>query len=745
MRNLLVLALFSNLFNISSFGQLGFLHQDSIVVKRSGDTLFNAWSGGLNYPQFSDLDFDFDGDLDLFIFDRSHDNVRVFLQETINGTQKYRQIYDVRSSFPDDVRYRAAMVDYDADGRKDLFCYGIGGLKVYRNVGDAINGLQWELFQDLVYSQYPNNYSNLNISSSDIPAIIDVDGDGDIDVLTFSQSGKHVEYHQNQSMDVYGIPDSLEFVLMNECWGLFSEDANTNLIVLNDPTSPCVGGSISNPEVVIDENRSSRHSGSTLLALDMDNSGVLDLIIGDVSFTNLNLLINGGSAVNTNSAMISLEQNFPANTTPVDMQLFPASYYVDVDFDGKKDLLVAPNAKNVSFNERSIYYYKNLGANNNPNFIYMENNFLQNQMIKHGTGSIPVLFDYNEDGLKDLLIGNFYRYKPILDKESVIAYYQNTGTASAPVFTFVDDDLFNLAQENYGLRAVPTFGDVDNDGDEDMYLGLENGTLVYYENQSTGSGSVFPSGILNVTDAQGTVISVSGYAFPQLFDLNGDDLLDLAIGKRSGEIAYYENVGSASTPSFQLVNATLANIDIETSNPDGYAAPHFFKDDGQIQLFVGSVDGQLSYYTAIENKLNPGDTFDLVSPNFIGLNVEGYSSFWVEDLDQDTRLNMFVGQDLGGLYHYEVDPSSNIGLLETEIAPLVAIYPNPGSDHLTIATPLFKSTNYSVHDVQGKIVLSGTLESTQTTLDIRGLEQGFYLVHIQFANGQTTSKKVLKW
>lgn len=745
MRYPFILVIFFSVLRLFAFGQLGFVHQDSIVVKRSGDTLFNAWSGGLNYPQVSDIDFDFDGDLDLFIFDRSQNNIRVFLQEMINGAPQYRQIYDVRSSFPDDVRYRAALVDYDADGRKDLFCYGIGGLKVYRNVGDAINGLQWELFQDLVYSQYPLLYSNLNISSSDIPAIVDVDFDGDIDVLTFSQSGKHVEYHQNQSMELYGIPDSLEFIVKNECWGLFTEDANTNAITLNDQTSPCVGGNISNPEVVSSENRAARHAGSTLLAIDIDDSGVLDLVVGDVAFTNMNLLINGGTAVNTNSAMISIEQNFPANTTPVDIQLFPAGYYVDVDFDGTKDLIVAPNAKNISINERSVFYYKNLGTDSNPNFVFMTNNFLQSQMIEHGSGTIPVLFDYNEDGLKDLLVGNFFRYKPILDKESVVAYYQNTGTVSEPVFTFVDDDIFNLAQENYGLRAVPTFGDVDNDGDEDMYLGLENGTLIYYENQSTGSGALFPSGVLNVTDAQGTVISVSGYAFPQLFDLNGDNLLDLAIGKRSGEIAYYENVGAASAPSFQLVNATLANIDIPTSNPDGYSAPHFFLDDGEIQLFVGSADGLLSYYTAIENQLNPGDTFDLVSHNFIGLNVEGNSSFWVEDLDQDERLNMFVGQDLGGLYHYEVDPSSNIGLFETEPAPLVAVYPNPGRDQLTISTTAVEGGNYRLLDVQGKIVLSGALIGAETNLDIRALETGFYMVYIEFANGRSASKKVLKW
>ena len=103
------------------------------MVKNGSDTLKLAWSGGLNYVQFSDFDFDFDGDLDLFVFDRSSDNIRVFLQVIIGGVKQYKLKYNAQTSFPSDIRYRAMMVDYDNDGRKDLFAYGIGGIKVYRN------------------------------------------------------------------------------------------------------------------------------------------------------------------------------------------------------------------------------------------------------------------------------------------------------------------------------------------------------------------------------------------------------------------------------------------------------------------------------------------------------------------------------------------------------------------------------------------------------------------------------------
>lgn len=727
-----------------TWAQLGFLRDDNVPVFKNGNPLSNAWAGGLNYIQISDFDFDFDGDMDLFVFDRSKENIRVFEHVINGGVSSYRIKHDVQSLFPNDIRYRATMIDYDNDGRKDLFTYGIGGLKVYRNVGDALNGLQWELFQDLVYSQYPNNYSNLYISSSDIPAIVDVDGDGDIDVLTYHQGGSHVEYHQNQSMDLYGIPDSLIFELKNECWGKFSEDVNTNAITLNDPNVPCVGGSIPNPERLIEEAKSGAHSGSTLLAIDMDNSGVLDLIIGDASFTNLNLLINGGTAVNTDSPMISVEPNFPSNTTPVNVQLFPAAFYVDVDFDGVKDLIVAPNAKNISFNEKSVLFYKNLGSNTLPNFIYITNNFLQSDMIEHGTGSIPVFMDYNEDGLTDMMVANFHRYKPILDKESIVAYYQNTGTANAPEYTFVDEDVFNLAQEAYGLRSVPAFGDLDGDGDEDMLVGIENGTLVYYPNNSSGSGANFGAPQLNYTDNNGTIINSNGFAHPQLYDLNKDGLLDLIIGKRSGEIMYYQNIGTINSPSFQLVTDQLGNVDVSTTTPDGYAAPHFFELNGATQLFVGSVDGQIIYFDSIDGHIGSGDSFHLVSTSFLGLNFEGYSSFAVRDIDGDGNFNMMVGQELGGIGHFEVDPNSSIGITETEFTPTVAIYPNPAESYFVISQDNAENLEYRLFSIEGKEILNGQTKGMKTKVEFDQLSSGTYILHFTSGSNSFSKRLIIK-
>lgn len=741
MRTLLLL-----LFLITStavFAQYNFEYNPSLPVFVNSTQINNPWAGGLNNAQFSDFDFDFDGDLDLYIFDRSSNNIRVFLQEGTGINRHYEFLYNAEQYFPTDIRYRSTLVDFDNDGRKDLFAYGIGGLAVYRNVGNAIDGLQWELFDDLLYSQYPNGYSNLYVSSYDIPAIVDVDFDGDIDVLTFHISGQHVEYHQNQSMELYGIPDSLIFELKNECWGKFSEDLGTSAVLLNDPNSPCVGGSIPNPERSIIE-VSAKHAGSTLLALDMNNSGVLDLILGDVSYKNLTLLINGGSAPNLDSPMVSQDNNFPSNTLPAKMQLFPASFFLDVDFDGVKDLIVCPNAKTVSENRTSVLFYKNLGSNNNPTFVYSEKNFLQKDMIEHGTGSVPVFVDINEDGLSDLIIGNFYQYKDALDKESVLSYYLNTGTANAPSFTLIDDNYLDLNIAPYGLRSIPTFGDIDNDGDQDMFLGREDGTLVYFQNTSIGSGAVYSSGNINYKDNLNQTITVNSYCFPQLFDLNNDGLLDLILGKKTGELIYYRNIGTLASPSFELYNSNLGNIDVSTANPDGYPAPHFFRHNGETRLFLGDLTGRCNFYMDIDGNIDPTESFTLISDNYANISTQAYSSFWVNDLNNDGNLELYVGQDLGGIYRFEHDPNSTASLDETTKEASVVLYPNPTSSSFTISTSGERIEFINITNIEGKIIHSETIEANNIVVNSSAYPSGIYFVKVQLGNGNSTVKKMVK-
>lgn len=739
-------------FCFNSIAQLNFEYSDAITVKNGSDNFSLAWAGGLNYAQFSDFDFDFDGDLDLFVFDRSSDNISVFLQEEIAGNKFYKVKYNAHLSFPSDLRYRATMVDYNNDGKKDLFGYGIGGISVYKNVGNTISGLQWELEKEWLMTNSSGSLMNLFVSSADIPAIVDVDFDGDIDVLTFHIGGQHLQYHQNQSMENYGVPDSLEFVLKNECWGLFREDLNNSFVYLNDNSAPCTTENVPNPQLPENplNNKSKpgdihqKHSGSTVLALDIDNSGVLDLILGDVSFPSVTLLTNGGSAPNTNSAIVSQDNSFPNNTTPLNLTLFPASFYLDVDFDNVKDLIFCPNAKNISENEKSVWFYKNTGTNANPTFQFQTSSFLQNEMIENGTGSIPVLADIDNDGLEDLFVANFYRYKNVLDKESSITFYKNTGTPSNPVFTYIDNDFLNLSSSSLGLRMVPTFGDLDNDGDKDMILGLDNGNLAFFENNSVFPAINFSAPVLNYQDNNGNPINTGQYASPQLFDLDKDNLLDLVIGNKTGEIKFYKNIGTISNPAFQLTNDTLGNIDIATASPDGYAIPHFFRKNDTTFLFLGGIEGKLRFYDHIDDSLSNGESFNLHSDHFLGIDMGAYSSFFVKDIDNDNFLNMFSGQDLGGLYHFEVDPNSQSGISELEEDPEFLIYPNPSNGIFTVISASTEEFTLEVLDLLGNVVFQKENVSINTTFNVSERATGVYLVLIANSQGDRKTYRIVK-
>ena len=725
-----------------SFAQFSFDFNDSIQVKVGLDTLLYPWAGGLNYAQFSEIDYDFDGDQDLFIFDKSRDNIRLLKQITVGSQKKHQVVPNAKSFFPDDLKNRVALVDYNLDGKNDIFTYGIGGVKVYKNTGNFQNGLTWILVKEILNSDYNGDISNLYVSSADIPSYTDIDFDGDIDVLTFDISGERLEYHQNQSQELYNHSDSLIFVLKNQCWGKFTEDAITSEVVLNSTASLCTTGNVPNPllaeNTVISLNAENfvesetRHAGSTVLAIDYDNSGVYDVLLGDVNLHNLLLLMNDGTAPNTNSAMISLDENFPSNTTPVNVSIFPAAFYIDVDFDNQKDLLVAPNAKNISQNEKSIYFYKNLGTSDLPNFSFKSKSYFQEEMIENGTGSIPVFVDQNGDGKEDLFVANFFRYKEPLAKESTITNFRNTGTLAEPFFTFVESDFLSLSSQSLGLRTVPTFGDVDFDGDQDAFLGLENGTLIYLENSAgAGNGFSFTSPISSYTDNLGNIISAQNYCFPQLFDLNEDGLLDLILGKKTGEILYYENIGTTNIPSFELKNDTLGGIDISTTTPEGYAAPHFFKYQDTIRLLLGGFDGKLRFYDDIKNNIQSGNVFHLVSDNFLGISTEAYSSCSVNDIDNDGNLDLFVGGDLGGIFHLEHTENSTLGFSNSVKAKInFEIYPNPtdGIIHLKFDKNIHENTQIQIYNALGEKLFES--DKLVNEINMSTFSKGIYFLKV---------------
>lgn len=739
--------------SIVGHAQFGFERSEMIDVVNAGDTQDFPWAGGMDFCQFSSIDLDFDGVEDLFVFDRTCDKVMTFLQKGGTGESLYEYAPEYESDFPADLHHWALLVDYNCDGKKDIFTYRIGAARVFLNTGDDVTGNTFVLSEPLVKETMLGGESPLYLSPSDIPSVVDVDGDLDLDILAFGLSGTTVYYYKNLSQELYSSCDSLVYERKNECWGRFKEDVSSNVVTLWDTlVPPCRDIDFDDPEGparVIGVNQD-RHAGSTVLALDMDDSGVMDLILGDISYSSLTMLLNAGEAVNTNSGMESQDNAFPSTSVSVDLPIFPAAYHVDINNDGKRDLIVSPNSKVGSENVESVWSYMNEAEDLDPDFIFDDTEFLQGEMIDVGTSSLPVFFDHNGDGLKDLLVSSFGQYNS--DTENLIskiAYYENVGTADAPIFEFVTDDYQDISTMGIGetLTLFPTFGDLDGDGDEDMILGEYLGYCYYMENTGgAGSPAIFNTFIL-LLNSEGTPIHQGTYCYPHLVDLDREGDLDLVIGRRSGKLQYLENTG-IGTYNFEEITDDLGGVNVSgVEHIEGFAVPYFIDVDGEYHLLVGSKRGYVYYYDDIEANIE--GTFHLVDSIVDNINIGTYSAPAVANLNGNSRLEMVLGNRRGGVALYQSAPTSNIGLVEFPKEKKIAIYPNPASDNVTIslgaisATQL-KQTKVVVTSISGKSILTINPQANTFSIDVHLFAKGMYLIHIFDQNEITTEKLIIE-
>jgi hypothetical protein len=726
-----------------------FQRYDSIPVKISGAYMTNPWAGGLNFVQLSTIDLNQDGIKDLFVFDRTGNKIRTFIDKGAVGAVDYKYAPEYESKFPI-LHDWALLADYNCDGKEDIFTYSSGGFAIYKNISDNTNGLQFSLVTPLQYSIYnpPNGILiNLYVSSVDVPAITDIDNDGDLDIVTFSIGGTYLEYHQNQSMELYGTCDSLKFQMKNSCWGYTSENQFNFNYLLNDTCQ----GNVVNPGLVENninsEDRSAeRHSGSCILCMDLDGDLDKELITGDISFSYMSMLTNGGTP--TASHMVAVDPAFPSNnpnTVAVDLAIFPCGYHLDIDNDGLKDLVVSPNAPNASENFNSLVYYKNTGTNSFPAFEYKQSNLLQDSMIEVGEGAYPAFFDYNNDGLKDLFIGN-YGYYASTGFRHQIAQFKNTGTVTAPQFELVTRDYLGLS--SLGLtNMIPTFGDMDADGDSDMIIGGYDGKLQYFQNiAAPGDTAQLVLLQSNLRDSANAVIDVGDFAAPQIVDMDNDGKNDLVIGKRNGKITYYQHIGSASStvPVLNYITNSFGGVSVSAPGyVTGYTYPFVFKQGGVTKLLVGTEKGYLSLYDNIDGNLN--GAFTLLDSTYLNIYEGTRTSPTGTDLNNDGYMDLIIGNYQGGVAFYKGVPNMvTSAFTESPLALQwgVDLYPNPANTTVTVKIINNDISIYSleIYTILGQSIISEKISSNEFLLNTEGFNPGVYICKLTELNGNGTKK-----
>lgn len=534
--------------------------------------LTSPWVGGLNACQFGRMDLDQDGKKDLLVFDRHGDRLLCFLNKGSEGEIRYEytSVYD--AAFPK-LNAWVVFADYDGDGKEDIFTYSKGwaGIKVYRNVS-----IQGHLEFELIVSPYLTSWQgggevNILATDADYPAIVDIDGDGDLDILTFGVMGTFIEKHLNLSMERYGCLDSLTFERTDQCWGRVAENDENNVMYLDT----CLFGY--GLTVAKDD---FRHRGATVTIKDMNGDGLMDLLLADVDYPGLTLLINGGDA--DNALMVSQTDCFP-QSYPVQLPSMPVPFFTDINNDGIDDLLVSPFDPNLmaSVGKESVWLYLNHGTNEIPDFQLYSKSFLQDQMIDVGKGAYPVFMDWDGDGLMDLKVKDF---------DGRFTVFKNVGTASQPAFEQVYE-----AKERDLEWSAKCYFDVDQDGLVDLVEGNKAGKLTYYK------GNV--NGFERVTDFWGAVdvcdhsLSYYGYSVPTLFYYQ--DQMLLCVGSEQGKLFLYRVSDEAA---FEEVGYLWEEICPGMPESFGIHSAAAFADlngDGVLEVVVGNFAGGLQLYNAV--------------------------------------------------------------------------------------------------------------------------------------------------
>ncbi|MEJ8801198.1 T9SS type A sorting domain-containing protein [Pontibacter sp. H249] len=715
---------------------LQFRQRLDVPVTVNGTQLPAPWSGGLNTPQFSTIDLNKDGQEDLFIFDRQLRKVYTWLAVQQNGQWKYTYAPAYEAFFPTDLDHWVLLRDYNCDGLKDIFTSTPLGIRVFKQE-EAPNGqLKFTLSESALY--YNSNRVNIQTLAADVPAITDIDGDGDLDILVAEFSaGSTLELYRNVQSELGLACGTMQYVQQSDWWGRITECEGCNKFLFSAycrVAAPMHSG----------------HSGSSMLLLDLDADGDKDLVMGAVQCDNLVMMENEGNV--GNAVMNSFTTSFPA-AKPAAFYVYPAAFYEDVTFDGIPDMLVAPQITDDIWNmdfQTSTWLYKNSGAANKPTFDFVQEDFLQNQMIDLGEGAFPAFADLDGDGLLDMLVGNHASYSNNIYSAS-ISHYRNTGTATAPAFELVTNDYLSL--KNRQLFAIkPAFADVNGDGVQDLvltYKELRAGTnrISYIPNKAAAGQPV----AYTFTDVK-ALQSITDGASPALADVDEDGDLDLLVGLKDGSLAFYRNTGTIVNPAYTLESNAIGGIDFNLIRRALYPTVTDIDGDGNLDLLTADDSGVTRIYRNFTNSLNgtfTAETQVLEHESTEKLHETRFGkglSIAVAPLGGDNKLYLAVGTQGGGLYLMEQTAGNMAVTQDPEAGLTLEVYPNPidKTQRLTVSVRASEPVTLQVYDAIGRSVYrSHNTLGRNHTLSIQNLKAGMYIIRATSQTGAHASTKLL--
>jgi hypothetical protein len=454
----------------------------------------------------------------------------------------------------------------------------------------------------------------------------------------------------------------------------------------------------------------------SMAAADYDRNGQTDLLYGGgsgVSFMKFNTAGNGFTHATTSDYVFSQRSNF-----------------IDINNDGHLDAFVCHDvAPNV--------YYINDGSGN---FTFYQSNVTPS--APYNLGDYPsggdygsIWIDYDNDRDMDMFMAKCggetsRRTNQMLTNNGDGTFSENAGP-------------LGLADPMQTWSS--SWGDYDNDGDMDVFVGASSGAHKLMRNNGDGTFDDVTAGASVSSPANGFE-NVS-------YDIDNDGFLDIV---SNGSILYGKGdltFEDADDNQLNYKNGSFGDL-----NSDGFIDAYY---NGNIYWNLTTNNNWITINTVgVQSNIDGiGARVELTTSNGTQIrdvrSGEGFEFMSTLNthfgIGTETQIDNIVIYWPSGVIDLITDPAINTPLEVVEGATLtlensfvndLVIYPNPTKHELNISsTENLQDAIYSIFDINGRRVMNSKL--IQNVIDVSTLNTGNYILRIVSGN-KIKSQKFIK-
>ncbi len=436
---------------------------------------------------------------------------------------------------------------------------------------------------------------------------------------------------------------------------------------------------------------------------DLDNDGDMDIILAN-EFQANTILINNGEGVFTNGTLNNLPQEIHDSEDVV---------VADFNNDGNLDLVFCSEDDVVLGGSNVHEYYLGDGSGK-----FTPSTF----QLQDSEANAVISLDVNADGFMDLIFGN----------NGANGLLLNDGNGS---FTNSNDriPINNKTTQDLALA------DIDGDGDMDIFEGNENGNVLLLNDGdgffSDVSDSHLPVG-LNIETRKVSFGDVDADGDMDVFLSN----VEFIPGKdRQNRLFLNDGEGTFS-------DATNTNLPIDND----YTLDAIFEDidfDMDLDIIICNFggapikiyenDGQGVFTDKTISLLGQLYTRDALGVFVSDYNGDGLNDIYICDRKSPNTNN----KDLLLIRNPVINSNKNMGSENQEIT----VMPNPGNSIFTVQMKNEIPDKILITDIKGALLQSiKSIPNDTMSIDLSILPRGTYLLVAHYSDNQQLVKKIVK-